>query len=79
MSNENVVFVRGKRPLSVWVLCIVNGLFAIVLIATSILAEDRGYSSGLAAFIAFAAWWFRLPPPSPGSASAPAVRSCWVC
>jgi hypothetical protein len=51
MSNHNVVVVRGRRPLSVWVLSISNGLLAVFMIATSIVAEDRGYTSGQAAFV----------------------------
>jgi len=39
----------GKRPLSVWVLCLGNGVLAVFLIATSLIAEDRGFSSWQAA------------------------------
>ena len=39
----------GKRPLSEWVLCLGNGLLAVFLIATSLIAEDRGFSSWQAA------------------------------
>ena len=45
----DVVIVR-KRPLSVWVLTVLNGLFAIVLIAVGFIAQSRGYSAGQAAF-----------------------------
>jgi len=67
MSNDNVVAERGKRPLSVWVLCIGNGLLAAVLIATSLVAEDRGFSGvqaaiagicGVGISIAAHATWF---------------------
>ena len=54
MSNDTIVTVRAKRPLSVWVLCIINGLLAAFLIASSFIAEDRGYSSGQAAFVGIA-------------------------
>lgn len=54
MSNDNVVIVRGRRPLSVWVLCILNGVLAAFLIASSIVAEDRGYSGGQAAIAGIA-------------------------
>ncbi|GAA0562630.1 hypothetical protein [Rhizomicrobium electricum] len=50
MANDNVM-VRGRRPLSIWILSIGNGLLAVFMIATSILAEDRGYSGGQAAFV----------------------------
>lgn len=53
MANDNVAPSRGPRPLSIWLLCIGNGLIAIVLIATSFLAEARGYSRALAAFYGF--------------------------
>jgi len=39
----------GKRPLSVWVLCLGNGVLAVFLIATSLVAEDRGFASWQAA------------------------------
>lgn len=42
-----------RRPLSVWVLCLANGLIAIFLIATAILAEMRGYTSAQAAYYGF--------------------------
>ena len=67
MSNDNVAALRGKRPLSVWVLCIANGLLAAFLIATSLVAEARGFSgvqaaiagiSGLGISIAAHATWF---------------------
>jgi hypothetical protein len=67
MSNDNVPVGRSKRPLSVWVLCIGNGLLAAFLIATSLVAEDRGFSgvqaavagiSGLGISIAAHATWF---------------------
>lgn len=51
--NDNVAPNRTKRPLSVWFLSLANGLLAIILIATSFLAEDRGYSAGLAAVYGF--------------------------
>lgn len=54
MSNDTIVTVRTQRPLSVWVLCILNGLLAAFLIATSLVAENRGYSSGQAAFVGIA-------------------------
>lgn len=38
-----------KRPLSVWVLCLGNGLLAVFLIASSLIAEDRGYAPWQAA------------------------------
>jgi len=38
-----------KRPLSVWILCLGNGLLAAFLIASSLVAEDRGYASWQAA------------------------------
>jgi hypothetical protein len=50
MANDNVI-VRGPRPLSIWVLAIGNGLLAVFMITTSLLAEDRGFSSGQAAFV----------------------------
>lgn len=56
-----------KRPLSVWVLCLGNGLLAAFLIASSLVAEERGYApwqaaisglSGLGIAIAAHATWF---------------------
>ncbi len=38
-----------KRPLAVWVLCFGNGLLAAFLIASSLIAEDRGYAPWQAA------------------------------
>jgi hypothetical protein len=49
MANDNVAPSRGPRPLSIWFLCICNGLIAIVMIATGFLAGTRGYSQTLAA------------------------------
>lgn len=51
MSNDNVVMVRGRRPLSVWILSIGNGVLAAFMIAASIMAEDRGYTGGQAAVV----------------------------
>jgi hypothetical protein len=48
MADDMIVVLR-KRPLSIWVLCIVNGLLAMFLIGASIKAEDLGYSGGQAA------------------------------
>lgn len=45
MNNE-----LPKRPRSVWVLTITNGLIAAFMIAASIIAERRGFSPGQAAF-----------------------------
>jgi hypothetical protein len=42
-----------RRPLSVWILCVINGLAAVFLIATAILAELRGYTSAQAAYYGF--------------------------
>lgn len=53
MANDNLVLDRAKRPLSVWLICLGNGLMAIILIATGFLAEARGYSSALAAVYGF--------------------------
>jgi len=39
----------GKRPLSVWVLCLGNGVLAVFLIASSLIAEERGYTPWQAA------------------------------
>lgn len=39
----------NKRPLSVWVLTILNGVFAGFLIAVSLIAENHGYTAGQAA------------------------------
>jgi hypothetical protein len=50
MSNDNIVTLPiRKRPVSIWVLWIGNGLLAAFLIAASIVAEDRGYTGGGAA------------------------------
>ena len=54
MSNDTIVTMRAKRPLSVWVLCIVNWLLAAFLIASGIIAESRGYSGGQALFVGIA-------------------------
>jgi hypothetical protein len=54
MSNDTIVTVRAKRPLSIWVLCIINGLLAAFLIASCIIAESRGYSGWQAAFVGIA-------------------------
>ena len=54
MSNDNVAVARGKRPMSVWVLCIANGLLAVFLIATSLMAEDRGFTGVQAAIAGIA-------------------------
>ncbi len=53
MSNDNVVGV-GKRPLSVWILCIINWLLAAFLIASGFVAVSRGYSVAQAAFVGIA-------------------------
>jgi hypothetical protein len=50
MPKENVVALRGRRPLSVWILCLVNGAMAVVLIATAILSSMRGWPGGTAVF-----------------------------
>jgi len=34
----------ARRPLSIWILCLLNGLLAIVLVAVAVLARSRGYS-----------------------------------
>lgn len=47
MSTEPAAAVPSrKRPLSIWVLTVANGLLAIVLIATSIVAANAGFSKG---------------------------------
>lgn len=48
MPDSSIAVFR-KRPLSVWGLCILDGLLAAFLIASSILAEDFGFSGGQAA------------------------------
>jgi hypothetical protein len=51
MSTEQVVSsTRPKRPRSVWVLAVANGLLAVFMIASSLMAEDRGFTSSQAAF-----------------------------
>lgn len=45
MAND----AQAKRPLSVWVLVIVNWVFGAFLIAASFKAEDLGYAAGQAA------------------------------
>jgi len=51
MSTEQVASIpSSKRPLSIWVLSIANGLLAIFLIATSLNAADAGYTMGQAVF-----------------------------
>ena len=51
MSTEQVVSLPSrKRPLSVWLLAVGNGVLAIFLIASSLMAEDRGFTSSQAAF-----------------------------
>jgi hypothetical protein len=48
---ENIVVLpKRQRPTSVWLLSISNGVLAAFLIASSLLAEDRGFSAGQAAF-----------------------------
>ena len=54
MANDNVVMLRGKRPLSVWVAGIANGILAAFLIGTSLKAEAAGYSGGQAAIVGIA-------------------------
>jgi hypothetical protein len=54
MSNDNVVVVRGRRPLSVWLLTIGSGVLAAFMVAASIMAEDRGYTGGQAAIAGIA-------------------------
>lgn len=54
MSKETIVFVRRKRPVSIWVLCIVNALLAAWLVAAAIRSEQFGFSSGQAAIEGFA-------------------------
>ena len=67
MSNDNVAAERGTRPMSVWVLCIANGLLAAFLIAASLVAEDHGFTGvqaaiagicGIGISIAAHATWF---------------------
>jgi hypothetical protein len=48
MAND----ARTKRPLSVWVLTILNGVLAAFMIAASFIAENFGYSGGQAALSA---------------------------
>ena len=51
MSTEHIVsLTRPKRPRSVWVLAVANGLLAIFMIASSLMAESRGFTSSQAAF-----------------------------
>lgn len=50
MATKNVVFLRSARPLSVWILCLINGAVAVVLIATAILSQMRGWPVATAAF-----------------------------
>ena len=45
MANDAAV----KRPRSVWILTIGNGVLAAFLVAASLKAEDRGFTSGQAA------------------------------
>ena len=45
MAND----VRAKRPLTLWLLVILNWVFGAFLIAASFKAEDVGYSAGQAA------------------------------
>lgn len=50
-NTENIVVLpRPERPTSVWLLTICNGVLAAFLIASSLIAEDRGFSAGQAAF-----------------------------
>lgn len=68
MTNSNVVKLPGqKRPLSVWILWIGNGLLAVFLVAASLIAEDRGFKgwqaaisgiAGLVISIAAHAMWY---------------------
>ena len=51
MSTEQTASLPvRKRPLSIWLLCIANGLLAIMLIGTSLTAERFGYTLGQAIF-----------------------------
>ncbi len=68
MSTEQVVHSSSrKRPLSIWVLWIGNGILAAFLIAASFVAEDRGFTvwqaaisgvCGLAISISAHAMWY---------------------
>lgn len=49
---DTIVSLR-RRPLSVWFLCLTNGLVAVFLVATAIVAELRGYTSSQAAYYGF--------------------------
>jgi hypothetical protein len=52
MSTEQTVRIPSyKRPLSIWVLAIANGLLAIVLIGASLTASHFGYTTGQAVFM----------------------------
>lgn len=53
MPSEILAGLR-KRPLSVWVLCILNGVLAVALIGTGIKAASFGFSSGQAVIAAIA-------------------------
>ncbi len=51
MSKEQAVRIPSlKRPLSIWILAIANGLLAIFLIASSLTAAHVGYTTGQAVF-----------------------------
>jgi hypothetical protein len=48
--TENIVVLpKPERPTSVWLLTISNGVLAAFLIASSLIAEDRGFTAGQAA------------------------------
>lgn len=50
MGTENVVTLPAReRPAPFWLLTISNGVLAAFLIASSLIAEDRGFTAGQAA------------------------------
>lgn len=49
-TEQTAVILPRKRPLSLWVLPIANGLLAVLMIAASFTATDAGYTTGQAVF-----------------------------
>ena len=55
MSTGQVIELAGrKRPLSVWILTIANGVLAMCMIGASIMSEDKGYMAWQAAIAGIA-------------------------
>jgi hypothetical protein len=49
MADDKIVMLRAKRPLSVWIVCLANGILAVFVIGSTIKLRGHGYPGGMIA------------------------------